>query len=257
MKKEDVLKICKRYRENTIPNSESIVEETFRELGYLNGGKTRGLSSIEAVKNFNAFLYKAFEQALPVLERYERLAYVEALKEIARKVGSSLDNRTPDEVLEILFDEVWWTMQSRAQSRFSRGGSDFQNIFQGLMKLCKFPFVTQVAKEGRVDLILPNEDFYKQNKSRSMVISMKRTLRERWREVVEELYNLRAPNVYLAVAENVGKISQQKLEQIKQYNIRILVWDEVKNANFPADSSVIGYTQFAKEEISTFIRFWP
>lgn len=88
------------------------------------------------------------------------------------------------------------------------------------------------------------------------MLSAKRTLRERWREVVEELYNTRSPNVYLATADSLKGISQEKVEQIKQYNVHLLVWDDIKATKFMNEPMVLGYSDFANKEILVFRNYW-
>ena len=52
----------------------------------------------------------------------------------------------------------------------------------------------------RTDFVLPSEAAFERNRVICVVASLKRTLRERWQEVVAELVRLSAPNVYLVTA---------------------------------------------------------
>jgi len=256
MRQDAVYSICKEQRKNVIPSADQIVRETFDELKLIESTPlVPGTPPEKSLKHFNEYLYNVFTQSLVVLERYEREAYVSALREIAHHDSARISGKNLDATFDILFDEIWWVMQSRSQSRKSRGGSDFQYEVEGMLRLCKIPFTSQAKKE-RTDLILPSSSFFDTNRSKSIVMSLKRTLRERWSEVVNELYALRAPNVYLAVAEEQGEISDEKVKKITDYNIHLLVWDNVKEIDFPDDPNVMGYSQFANDEIQSFRRYW-
>ena len=252
MKADEVRKICQDLRGAKLPKAENIVKEAFDDLGLVQG-KT---APEDAIRDFNGNLRSVFDQTLVVLERYEREVYVEALKEVARREKTALDGKSIEDGLEVLLDELWFVMQSRSQSRKSRGGSDFELELQGMFDLCGIPYTAQAAKE-RTDLIIPSLDYFKQNRTKSVVVSAKRTLRERWRQVAEELYALRSPNVYLAVAEEVGKITKEKADAIWKYNIHLLVWDELKKTDFPNHPGVIGYGEFVSIEIPLFQPHWP
>lgn len=86
-------------------------------------------------------------------------------------------------------------------------------------------------------------------------MSAKRTLRERWREVVEELYNTRAPNVFIITADL--DVTPGHVDFIcDKYNIHLVVWDEVKHKKFADRDLVLGYTAWANERIPVLQQFW-
>ncbi len=75
--------------------------------------------------------------------------------------------------------------------------------------------------------MLPSAAFHVANKTMAAVIFVKRTLRERWGEVAEELFNLRTPNVFLFTADE--DVTQAHVSTIRGgYNIHLVLWDEVK-----------------------------
>lgn len=251
MQADAVLEICRGLRRKVLPKADDIVKEAFRDLNLLKSSTTPK----EALKDFNKNLRGVFDQTLVVLERYERKVYVAALREVARRRESELKGKVIGDALEILLDDIWKIMQSRSQSRKSRGGSDFELELQGMLDLCAVPYTPQAAKE-RTDLIIPSLTFFQHDRTKSIIVSAKRTLRERWKQVAEELLATRSPNVYLAVAEEVGEITKEKVDAIWKYNIHLLVWDDLKKNDFPNHPGVLGYSEFASVEIPTFQRHW-
>jgi hypothetical protein len=251
MKSEETLKICRELRTKFLPRAEDIVKEALLELNLQKGM----ITPKDALKGFDKNLRRVFDQTLVVLERYERKVYITALKEVAKRRRSELVGKDIEDSLEILMDDIWKVMQSRSQSRKSRGGSDFELELQGLLELCGITYTAQAAKE-RTDLIIPSLKFFQRDRTKSIIVSAKRTLRERWKQVAEELYATRSPNVYLAVAEEIGQITKEKADAVWKYNIHLLVWDDLKKSDFPSHPGVIGYSEFATVEIPTFQRHW-
>jgi hypothetical protein len=91
--------------------------------------------------------------------------------------------------------------KSLSQSRPARGGKSSELILHHLLSLSGVP-VEQSAryprgKEGELlDLVVPSKRALYSNPGQSAVISVKRKVRERWREVVGEAYLLREIHQY-------------------------------------------------------------
>ncbi len=249
-------------RKGCLPGSEAIVTEAFEELGYV-GGKV----SPEDVKNrFDQMLHDVWIRTLEVLERYERKTYEENIADELMKVRSADFQKAEAESrksgfaagIRVLFAR-WYpylveAFLSISQSRKQRGGKDFELQFATMLTLMQLPY-ERIDRKYRVDFILPNSAFLAKNRTRAMIASAKRTLRERWREVVEELHNTRAPNIYLITADS--DVTQNHVKAIcHHYNIFLVVWDEVKEQRFPDEALVLGYTTWAKETVPEFRRFW-
>ena len=62
---------------------------------------------------------------------------------------------------------------------------------------------------------------------------------------MEELVRYRAPNVYLATADE--DISEDKAKEITGYGIHLAVWDEVKKRNFPRIPGVVGFSRLSED----------
>jgi hypothetical protein len=145
--------------------------------------------------------------------------------------------------------------QSVGQGRMARGGKDFELQIQGLFDLAEIPYDKQ-EKTDHTDFILPSAAFHKKNRTAVAVISVKRTLRERWAEVAEELFNLRTPNVFLFTADE--DISSAHIDTIcGQYNIHLVVWELVKSKKFLEKPMVLGYTEWASQRLAMLRQFWP
>ena len=258
-----ISRLMRRVRQSgQLPTSASIVSETFDRLSYVPGAVTPESVLI----NFSKLLRNLWEQTLPVLEEYEKRSYSEGIPrefisefpdvfEEAERVASQ---RGFEEGVTNLFGE-WYPMLRRAflsvsQSRMQRGGKDFELQIEGLLDLAQIPYHKQEI-ENRTDLILPSLEIHQLNPTISAVVSVKRTLRERWAEVAEELFNLRSPNVFLFTAdENVT--ANHVVRICGQYKIHLVVWDSEKRKKFPTEPLVLGYTEWATERLGALRSRW-
>jgi hypothetical protein len=250
-------------RSGRLPSSETIVEEAFEELGYVPDRVTAD----EAKAYINVMLHTAWERTLEVLERYERETYGENVADalVRHRAGDFREAETISQrqgfsqAVRFLFSR-WYpylveVFLSISQSRKQRGGKDFELQFGKMLSLMRIPH-ERIDRKYRVDFIMPDSSTLALNKTVAIIASAKRTLRERWREVVEELHNTRAPNIFLITADY--DVGAGHVDQIcDRYNIHLVVWDSVKEGLFPTRPLVVGYTSWANERIPALRQFWP
>lgn len=261
--RQQINDLMRRVRqEGELPSSEQIVRETFERLGYVGGT----IAPDEVVARFNELLRNLWEQTLVTLEGHEERSYTEG-------IPRRLIEEYPDEfaAAERLAQEQgfragvihlfgrWYPYLRRAflsvsQSRMQRGGKDFELQIEGLLDLAGIPYHKQET-HNRTDLILPSLDIHTANRTISAVVSVKRTLRERWAEVAEELFNLRSPNVFLFTADE--NVSENHVDRIcGRYNIYLVVWDAEKARKFADKPLVLGYTEWATRRLAVLRRNW-
>ena len=102
--------------------------------------------------------------------------------------------------------------------------------------------------------MIPSDDVFKRNPTAGAIASAKRTLRERWREVVEELQAMRSPNIFLVTADY--DVSKGHVKAIcGDYRIHLVVWDQVKE-KYSGEPLVLGYTKWANDRIPILKQFW-
>jgi len=153
-------------RQRLMPPSRQIVEEALVELE-----RTHNIADQNYVRaNFNQLLRELFVKTLEVLERYEERVDIQLLQQV---LGGCRVRLTPRQY-RLLRDYFLSVSQSRKQ----RGGKDFELQVQGLLVRAGIPFVAQTRRE-RVDLVLPDQQLWNVDRARAVLISLKRTLRER------------------------------------------------------------------------------
>ncbi len=259
--KQEVKKMMTEIRNGSLPSSDLIVKETFKELGYI----PQKIKPEEAEQKFEEILNEVWVKTLDVLEKYENAAYSSGIpSKLILKHPRIIDdaeeriekNGFKPVVIQIF--QNWYPylremFLSVAQSRKARGGRDFELQFGEMLDLIGVPY-QKIKRTYRVDFMMPNDETFKKNPTSAAIASAKRTLRERWREVVEELYDMRSPNIFLVTADyNVSKGHVRAI--CGDYRIHLVVWNDVKQ-KFPNEPLILSYNQWAKERLPILKKFW-
>lgn len=154
---------------------------------------------------------------------------------------------------------------SNTQSRRSRAGKTFEGIIYFLYENFGYTFNSQ-AQVGRktfsnlglgkiVDSILPSVEAFNERRDKTIIGSMKTTLRERWQEVVEEVSRSNIPCIYLLTVDD--DISENKAVQMGNHNIVLVVLNSVKNQPHLKDKrSIINFENYFLEEIPNVMKYW-
>lgn len=255
--------LMRRVRQRgRLPSSAEVVRETFERLGYVMGA----IEPEDVTARFNELLRTLWEETLLTLEQHEERSYAEGIPRelieqypeefsIAEQVAKEQGFRAG--VLRLFGG--WYPFLRRAflsvsQSRKQRGGRDFELQIQGLLDLAHIPYHKQERRD-RTDLLLPDLATHERNRNVSAIISVKRTLRERWAEVAEELFNLRSPNVFLFTADE--DITPGHVARVcGRYNIYLVVWDTEKARRFAQEPLVLGYTEWATKRLAVLRQYW-
>jgi hypothetical protein len=118
----------------------------------------------------------------------------------------------------------------------------------------------QRTLNGTVDFLFPSLAMWEKDRRRCTVLSVKRTLRERYKQVFEELSATRGLTMYLmstqTEAEAQKDITAEKVQVISQQNVYLVVRDAIKQARFASEASVLGFTEFFCKELPRLRAGW-
>jgi len=210
------------------------------------------LEPLVVEQNFNRCLKDLLQKEFEIYQEIERDCSTKIVDEAIRKGllrnGKGLDffARNYTELLNFFI--------SLANSRKARAGKSFELHVRYLFEKLDYPFSAQRVLNGTVDYIIPSEEAFKTRRDVCVVLSLKRTLRERWRIALSELSSLRAGRIYILTADE--NIEKPKVEEMAQHNIVLVIWDHIKNSKFATTSNVIGYTQFFGFELPATKSLW-
>jgi len=118
---------------------------------------------------------------------------------------------------------------SLSQSRVSRAGHTVELILETLLKVFGVKYErNKRINEEQLDFVIPDVETLKKNPRNAVVISVKREVRERWREVVGEAYILRE---VIGIPDNIWFVSlyeppEYAVKTMTALRIRVYVPDE-------------------------------
>ena len=115
------------------------------------------------------------------------------------------------------------------QRRKARAGKSIENHASRLLSANDIQFEEQAMRiKGRPDIVVPNEAYYFNrsfNQELFLVLAIKRTCKDRWRQVTEEAPKM---NVRYLLTMQEG-ISSKQLEEIHAAGIRLVVPKQLHN----------------------------
>jgi hypothetical protein len=153
-------------------------------------------------------------------------------------------------------------MESFAQSRKTRAGGSAQYHIEFILDELGYKglYERQRILNGTVDFLFPSFEMWQKDRRRCTVLSVKRTLRERYKQVFEELSATRGLVLYLlstqTEAEAQKDITQEKVQRLNEQNVYLIVRDEVKQGRFSQEANVLGFTDFFCKELPRLKERW-
>lgn len=144
---------------------------------------------------------------------------------------------------------------SISQSRRSRAGGAFEYIIKELFSRLSYPFSSQVNIDGaKPDFVMPSESYFREKPLDSIIFTAKRTLRERWRQVVTEAN--KGYGFFLATLDE--KITENQIEQAATHKIYLVVPISVKEKNdvYKKSYNVLCFEEFFENYLDPAMRRW-
>lgn len=140
---------------------------------------------------------------------------------------------------------------SASQTRKSRAGRSFEHHVARLLRDGQILFQEQAVTGGRrPDFILPSVKALKQSVrtyDEALILSLKTTLRERWKQVPMEKFNCA---LFLATVDD--RVSSDAIEDMRSLGVHLLVPESLKKSKetcYGGKTNVISFRDFFDEEI--------
>ena len=270
--------LVNRARKEFIPTGQQLAKQAWEQVF-----KDVELTTDDVMLNFNDYLCKLVDTEYQLYLEYEEQCMTQGVSKLVLDPEVGVDfptvRTTIEGVLRVLrgttlndiekLTEVWAKMrplyqrveQSFAQSRKTRAGGSAQYHLQSLMESAGYAgeFETQQILNGKVDFLFPSHQAWEHDRRRCVIVSIKRSLRERYKQVFEEL-SIAQSTVYLFVTETYEEakkdITIPKVKGLNQQNVYLVVRDGIKNLRFSEDVNVIGFTAFINEELPNHRARW-
>jgi len=144
--------------------------------------------------------------------------------------GLPLSKHLTKNQLELLvkgkFNELRDFYKSISQSRASRAGGSLQNHIAHILDTLNYPFEVQKVVNGKPDFILPNVTLYHRTPGECILVTAKRTLRERWRQIITE--GFRSPYYFLVTIDETQ--SSGSLKEMAGHRIYLVVPERIRQS---------------------------
>ena len=269
--------LVSRARKEFIPTGKQLAQQAWDQVF------KDVLTVDDVILNFNDYLCKLVDAEYQLYLEYEEQCMTQGVSKLVLdpEVGVEFPNvrSTIENVLKVLrgatlndiekLAEVWAKMrplyqrieQSFEQSRKTRAGGSAEYHLQRLMESADYAgeFETQQILNGQVDFLFPSHQAWEHNREKCVIVSIKRSLRERYKQVFEEL-SIAQSTVYLCVTETYEEakkdITKPKVKRLNEQNVYLVVRDEIKNIRFAEDINVIGFTAFISESMPNCRAAW-
>lgn len=219
-------------RQNILPQPFDLAYKSYYDLGF---DKRDSEWFASNASNFVTSMRTACWTSFLAFEKDLTISIIDSLIKESDYSKSTPQNAIKEFILENS-DFIYDLTLSHTQSRRARAGKEFESILELLFASAGIPFETQGSiGEGftnqtrigkMVDFISPGALHYLKDKRHTTLISCKTTLRERWQQVVEEIFRSGAREIYLATLDE--KIATPTIKQLESANIIIVTTKENK-----------------------------
>ncbi len=210
-----------------------------------------------------AVLKANFDDAVSLSESLAYDIYLEKEAEYGRRVFSAFarylssagEIRTVEDFGTVLgdhFSSLDRFYLSLAQSRKSRAGRGFEDIHNRLFSMLGYPFTSQAVINGKPDFIMPSVEYYRKNPMDSIIFTAKRTIRERWRQIVTE--GTRGLGFYLATID--ADVSGEQLAEMMSHRIYLVVPAGVRGEMYSGRENVISFAEFFRDHLDPRMAVW-
>lgn len=234
----------------TLQSREVVVKEATDNLT-----KKYNYTPVQVKAHFDELIYESETEAYRVYLAYEQTYGKKVIQNFIDHLIEEGEIKTTKDVGAALgkhFKFLDAFFLSMAQSRKSRAGKTFENIHNGLFKTLSYPFDEQAVINGKPDFLMPSVAYYRTNPMDCIIFTAKRTLRERWRQIVTE--GTRGLGFFLATIDD--NVSETQLKEMLAHRIYLVVPDEIKKRCYPTAKNVLNFKDFFEDFLDTALKRW-
>ncbi|PJA40973.1 hypothetical protein CO178_01230 [candidate division WWE3 bacterium CG_4_9_14_3_um_filter_34_6] len=114
-------------------------------------------------------------------------------------------------------------------------------------------FVNSIIERDNIQsFLMPSEAHYKINPMDCIIFTAKRTIRERWRQIVTE--GTRGLGFYLATIDD--KVSRNQLEEMLNHRIYLVCPEEIRNLHYKNIPNILSFKEFFKDHLDPAMKRW-
>jgi len=171
------------------------------------------------------------------------------------------DISASDIIQQLIFDfpKIDALLLSASQQRKSRAGRSYEHHIAAMLKSGKVPFQMQAVLDAtkRADFVLPSLRFIKSERdsaSSGLILSAKTTLRERWKQVLQEMGQHR---LFLTTLDE--NVPGSTIEDMASFNAYLVIPESLrvsKQTEYEGHANVLTFKTFCEQFIGPRLDTW-
>jgi len=193
-------------------------------------------------QNFSILIEQVQADAYDEYKQAERVAGADTIAEVF--IGL-LGSHSAEETVR-LFGTYFFALDrfflGLTQGRRPRAGKTFEYLIKELFVRLRYPFSSQPIINGQPDFLLPSMEHFERYAADCIIFTVKRTLRERWRQIVTE--GSRGLGFFLATIDE--DIAARDLGEMLRSRVTLVVPERIKNIreDYSLAPNVIAFEHF-------------
>ena len=224
------------------PNQDSLITSALNEV-------TDGLDKYDILSNIDELIIKTHDL---IQRKYFSHQNQSAKNAIKRYLNDSIQIEilSRDDLIDEIakrFEEFSEFNMSLSQARRARAGKTFEKILLNYFNKLEIPFSYQPVVNGTPDFIIPSVTGYRTQPQDTLVITAKRTVRERWRQITTE--GARGYRFMLATLDH--EISKQTLNEMRENQLTLIIPQPIidKKKHYKNNPVITNYDKLFKKYI--------
>lgn len=141
---------------------------------------------------------------------------------------------------------------SLSQSRKSRAGNTFEKIHNTLFQRLGYPFAYKQVINGEPDFVMPSVEYFYDNPADCIIFTSKRTLRERWRQIISE--GARGVHFFLATIDD--SITSNTFQEMRDNRVNIVCPRSIKVEKYSNEGNVYSFEGFFRDHLDPAVDRW-
>jgi hypothetical protein len=232
----------------TIPTGRMIFDDA---LAAALGNRVDDIDWIK--KNFSGLVENVQSRAYELYLAAERPAAAAAFRKV---FGDLLPaGAQPKDVFDAVENNFWALDKfflGLTQGRRPRAGKAFENVIKALFDKLEYPYTPQPVINGQPDFLLPSKEHYDKNAMDCVIFTVKRTLRERWRQIISE--GTRGHSFYLATIDI--KVAKRDLPEMLANRIYLVLPEAIRAKYYPDTVNAISFEDFFLNHLDLSMQRW-
>jgi hypothetical protein len=205
--------------------------------------------------NFSHLVEAIQTHAYDRYKESERVAAGAAIEEVIGKLAADVGTAAGTiKILQDYFASLDGFFLGLTNGRRRRAGNAFEDLAVALFERLGYPFSTRPPIDGTPDFVLPSVELYLVNPLSALIFTVKRTLRERWRQIVTE--GSRGLGFYLGTIDE--RVSKRDLDDMMRAKVYLVVPARLKKGipRYLRAGNVLTFEDFFMHHLDPAVERW-